>query len=69
MGPGGTGPVPCVGDLNGDGMVSLLDLARLLSNCGATSGAVYGDGDLDRDANVDVTDPATLLGVYGTTCE
>jgi len=59
----------CFGDLDGDNAIGLTDLAELLSNYGATSGAVYGDGDLDRDGDVDLADLAALLGVYGTTCE
>jgi hypothetical protein len=45
------------------------NLARLLSNYGMTEGAVYADGDLDADGNVDLTDLAALLAVYGTTCD
>jgi hypothetical protein len=44
-------------------------LAQLLANYGTTSGAAYEDGDLDRDGDVDLTDLAALLSVYGTTCE
>lgn len=56
------------GDLNGDCEVNLQDLARLLSNYGMTSGAVYEDGDLDGDGDVDLSDLAALLTVYGTSC-
>jgi hypothetical protein len=59
-------PAAGYGDLDGDGGVNLTDLATLLSNYGATGGAVYGMGDLDSDADVDLTDLATLLGLYGT---
>ncbi len=59
----------CYGDLDGDGIVGLADLARLLSRYGTTSGAVYADGDLDGDGSVDLSDLAALLAVYGTTCE
>ena len=44
------------------------DLAQLLSNYGMPSGAVYEDGDLDADGDVDLADLAGLLSVYGTTC-
>ncbi len=58
----------CWGDLNGDGVIDLADLAQLLGNYGTTSGAVYEDGDMDCDGDVDLSDLAALLGVYGTTC-
>jgi hypothetical protein len=60
--------VACPGDLNGDGVVNLADLAQLLGHYGE-SGAVYEDGDLDGDSDVDLADLAALLAVYGTTCE
>ena len=59
----------CFGDLDGDGVIGLSDLAQLLSNYGTTSGAVYEDGDLDADGDVDLADLAALLAVYGTVCE
>ncbi|MBU0618456.1 MAG: FG-GAP repeat protein [Planctomycetes bacterium] len=58
----------CPGDLDGDLDVDLSDLAQLLSNYGATSGAGYEDGDLDEDGDVDLADLAALLAVYGTEC-
>lgn len=61
-------PAICFGDLDGDDVVGLSDLAALLSNYGLTSGAEYADGDLDADGDVDVADLAALLAVYGTTC-
>jgi hypothetical protein len=33
------------------------------------SGALYEDGDLDADGDVDLIDLARLLAVYGTTCD
>ncbi len=54
------------GDLDSDGDVDLSDLAQLLGNYGATSGAAYEDGDLDCDGDVDLADLAALLAVYGT---
>jgi len=44
-------------------------MAILLSNYGMTSGAIYEDGDLDEDGDVDLSDLAALLAVHGTTCE
>jgi predicted outer membrane repeat protein len=65
---GGTGPQPCVGDLNGDGIINLADLGILLANYGTTSGMTYTDGDLNCDCAVDLADLGELLGRYGTTC-
>lgn len=61
--PGGS----CVGDLNGDGVVDLADLATLLAHFGA-GGATGADGDLDGDQDVDLADLAQLLSAFGTTC-
>lgn len=61
-------PAPCRGDFDGDGLISLSDLALLLSNYGTASGASYWDGDLDADGDVDLSDLAALLAIYGTTC-
>lgn len=58
----------CSGDLNGDGVVNLDDLAQLLGHYGMTSGATYADGDLDGDGAVSLGDLAELLGQYGTVC-
>ncbi len=56
------------GDLDGDCLVGLTDLALLLASYGIVDGAVYGDGDLDKDGDVDLVDLAELLGAYGTAC-
>lgn len=57
----------CPGDVNGDGVVDLSDLAILLSHFG-DSGADPSDGDLNDDGNVDLTDLALLLSLFGTSC-
>lgn len=62
-----SGP-PCIGDLDGDGMIALSDLGILLSNFGVPSGATYEDGDLDGDGDVDLADLSQMLSVFGTTC-
>lgn len=67
MGAYESNPPACPGDLNGDNIVSLGDLATLLSNFGR-SGASYGDGDLNQDGNVDLNDLAQILSLFGTTC-
>jgi hypothetical protein len=66
---GGTGPQPCLGDLDNDRDVDLGDLAALLSHYGSTSGMTQAEGDLDCDGDVELADLAALLSVYGTTCE
>jgi len=63
-----SGAPPCVGDLDGDNVIGLGDLAIQLANFGTTSGAEYEDGDLDGDGDVDLADLAVLLAVYGTPC-
>ncbi|MCC6358988.1 MAG: hypothetical protein IT450_09605 [Phycisphaerales bacterium] len=61
-------PPRCVGDLDGDGVVALSDLSRLLSNFGTSAGAASEDGDSDGDGDIDLTDLTTLLSVFGTVC-
>lgn len=60
--------LPCVGDLDSDGIVGLGDLARLLSNFGTPSGATGEDGDIDSDGDVDLSDLAALLSNFGIAC-
>lgn len=59
---------PCP-DLDGDGVVGLSDLAKLLSNYGTMSGMSFEDGDIDGDGDVDLSDLALLLADYGTVCD
>ncbi|MFN0136655.1 MAG: LamG-like jellyroll fold domain-containing protein [Phycisphaerae bacterium] len=59
---------PCPGDLNGDGVIDLFDLASLLANFGTPSGAHGGMGDVTGDGSVDLTDLATLLANFGSGC-
>lgn len=65
---GGLLGAPCVGDLNGDGVIDLTDLATLLGHYGTPGGALPGDGDLDGDGDVDLGDLAALLARYGAAC-
>jgi hypothetical protein len=39
-----------------------------MAHYGMTSGAEYEYGDLDEDGDVDLSDLAALLAVYGTEC-
>lgn len=57
----------CNGDVTGDRVIDLGDLAKLLSNFGKTP-AAYGDGDLNGDNVVDLGDLAGLLALYGSAC-
>jgi len=54
----------CLGDLNNDNVVNLIDLAVLLDHYGTTDDV----GDLDGDGDVDIADLAELLGHYGQRC-
>jgi len=54
------------GDLDGDGVVGLSDLAILLANYGCTGGNCPGD--VDGDGDVDLTDLSLLLAAYGDSC-
>ncbi|RMF84197.1 MAG: hypothetical protein D6744_03525, partial [Planctomycetota bacterium] len=59
---------PCPGDLNGDNVSDLTDLAILLANFGRSDGVTYADGDFDGDGIVGLVDLAVLLGDFGTLC-
>lgn len=58
----------CSGDLNGDNVVDLTDLATLLAHFGTPSGATVADGDADADGDVDLTDLSALLARFGAGC-
>lgn len=56
----------CFGDINGDRVIDLSDLALLLSNYGLSVG--YSLGNLDHGGTVDLADLAAMLSVYGHVC-
>lgn len=58
----------CPADLDADGDVGLQDLATLLANFGAPSGATPQMGDLDADTDVDLQDLSLLLAAFGQSC-
>jgi hypothetical protein len=58
----------CPADLDGDGVVSLADLARLLSNFGRSGDASPADGDMNGDGSVNLTDLTIFLSDFGATC-
>ncbi len=61
-------PCTLLGDLNGDGVIDLLDLSQLLAHFGTLSGATYEDGDLNGDGAVDLLDLSELLIGFGSSC-
>lgn len=61
-------PPTCVGDLNGDNAVDLVDLTSLLANFGVTGGATPAQGDLDGDGDVDLVDLSAMLARFGSIC-
>ena len=56
-----TGPVPCAADVNGDGVVDVLDLLIVLAAWGATS----GPEDINGDGIVNVLDLLEVLAAWG----
>jgi hypothetical protein len=61
---------PCLGDFDADGVVSLPDLALLLSEYGIVTCDPFGCRyDVEgNDGDVDLTDLAVLLSRFGTEC-
>src|SRR5262244_1328538 len=61
---------PCSGDVDGDGQVTLYDLADLLASFGTCSGdqGFNAAADLSGNGCVDLADLAILLGNFGTAC-
>lgn len=62
--------VPCPGDISGDGMVALEDVAGLLAAFGLCDGApgFLAAADLDGSGCVDLADLSGLLAVFGMAC-
>jgi hypothetical protein len=58
-------PEPCLGDLNGDGIINASDLGTFLGQFGCTSGC---SGDFNDDGLVNIEDLLFFLTVYGTLC-
>jgi hypothetical protein len=56
------------GDVNGDCLVNITDLAILLVNFGTTTGAAFGDGDLTGDGAVNISDLSIVLVGFGAIC-
>ena len=57
------------GDINGDCVVDLTDLERMLASFGSTRGqAWYPHSDINHDGVVDLDDFAILLSNFGASC-
>lgn len=62
---GGSNPCACAGDLNGDGIVDIADLALFLSQFGSSDG---GCDDINNDGVTDISDLALILSAFGSAC-
>lgn len=60
---------PCVGDVDGNRMIELADLAILLQNYGSSGAVQRAEGDLNGDAAIDLTDLTLLVSSYMQPCE
>ena len=58
---------PCPGDVNGDGIVSTIDILDVLGYYGCLSDC--GDYDTNEDGVVGAPDLLFILGFYGQICE
>lgn len=58
----------CPGDFDADGVISLTDLALLVSDLGPGCGAEPCPTDMDGDDDVDLADLALLLSLFGADC-
>lgn len=55
-------------DFDGNCIINLNDLTRLLAGFGIASGATPDQGDTDGDGDVDLSDLTNLLGRFGNVC-
>ena len=59
-------PCPCVSDLDGDGLVNLIDFAMFAQCFGGPPSGACADADIDCDGDVDYADFVVLCHQYGT---
>ena len=57
--------VPCPGDINGDGSITVADILIILSEYGCTIGC---SADVDADGSVTVSDVLVVLSLFGNPC-
>jgi len=57
--------VPCTGDVNGDGSITVADILVILSEFGCT---INCDADVDGDGAVTVSDVLVVLSLFGGQC-
>jgi hypothetical protein len=67
---GSNGAIPCLFDVDGDGMRGAAELQAVLASFGRPSGSPGWNcgGDVDFDLDVDLDDLLIALGLYGQTC-
>ena len=76
-GPGGTSNTAtlylqydyCLGDVDGNHAIELLDLATMLQNFGASGGASRDQGDVNGDGTVNLSDLSVLISNYMLPCQ
>ena len=60
--------VECVGDVNGDNVVSVDDVLIMLTQIGCVSLGTPCEGDLNGDGTTDISDLNEVLANYGASC-
>jgi hypothetical protein len=65
----GGSPCSCDGDLNGDGVVDIADLALILASFGSSAPSIPTPcADINGDGVVDIADLALFLALFGSSC-
>jgi hypothetical protein len=61
-------PPPCIGDVNGDGIVSFDDVTMVLGSFGLSGVAPFSGADANGDGEVTFSDVTTILSKFGRSC-